>query len=136
VPGPKSLSPACSSPIQLLGEWSITYPALVYLLGFHADSERNHCRLRASLRCVPPTGSVLVKAVRVLWRSAEEPFEVAAESLALGEGTEEVVEAGDIILQRTRAGAAGSRLAVMAPPPPLEHSRYPRSTSCRYGPRV
>src|SRR5215207_9411412 len=39
---------------------SLTFP------GSHLDSERNHCRLCASLRCAPTTGSVLARAVRVL----------------------------------------------------------------------
>ena len=38
--------------------------------GSQVDSERNHCRLCASLRCAPTRGSVLAKAVKVLLRSA------------------------------------------------------------------
>src|SRR3712207_3715855 len=45
-------------------------PTLVDLLGSHLDSERNHCRLWASLRCAPLAGSVLARAVKVLLRSA------------------------------------------------------------------
>src|ERR671920_1157073 len=60
----------------------------------HPDSDRNHCRLCASFRCAPATGSVLARAVRVLLRSA------GGRGASKGPG----------------AGLTGSPLVIAAPP--------------------
>src|SRR5215203_1206574 len=78
-------------------------------LGSHPDSERNHCRLCASLRCAPFKGSVLARAVRVLLRSAGSAFrwkqkalQAATKALALSASPEEIIEAGREIFERSR----------------------------------
>src|SRR5215216_4909357 len=91
--------------------------------GSHLDSERNHCRLWASLRCAPTGfgvgqgGQSLVALGR-----QQQTLQVTAESLTLGAGTKEVVEALGIVLKWSGSGAYRRAFGHgEAPPPPLEH---------------
>src|SRR5215211_686974 len=70
--------------------------------GSHPDSDRNHCKLCASFRCAPATGSVLARAVRVLLRWARARKRSSKQVAYPSRGP------GD--------AATGSLLVIVAPP--------------------
>jgi len=83
------------------------YPAPVYLLWVPARLREEPLQTLRLFALRSPHGLGVGQGGQslVTLGGQQQSFEVAAEGLALGESTEEIVEADDVVLQRTRGGS-------------------------------